>query len=430
VNRVLVSVVLSSFVAPFSTSALGVSLPLVARDLGAASVDSVETLVALTLAVAMFVLPLGRAADLWGHVVVFRMGLLLAMAGFALASLSPNFLMLCGALAVGGVGLAAVFGSNNALLFQAVAPDRRASAVGINSMSVYLGLLTGPFLGGFLAQVSWRAVFLPALALLLASVVLAAGPSARQGRGGESFDWVGAALLALSLALLVLGVSAASPLFTSFGLVASAFTGLYESRQRSPVVDVGLFRSFVFSALLIAAFLNYLSTAALTPALSLLFQEEYGMTPQDAGMLLGLQALAMAISAPLAGRLSDKTSPSAVSAGGAALLAASLFAYSHVALSSPSPHLLFLMGVGFAFFIVPNTTLILLSVPPARRGTASALVAEARVVGQSLSNAVAVNVLRSYSSLPSGVSALLLLLSAVAVATAVLSTARYIAMRL
>jgi MFS family permease len=129
------------------------------------------------------------------------------------------------------------------------------------------------------------------------------------------------------------------------------------------VVDVGLFWSFVFSALLIAAFLNYLSTAALTPALSLLFQEEYGMTPQDAGMLLGLQALAMAISAPLAGRLSDKTSPSAVSAGGAALLAASLFAYSHVALSSPSPHLLFLMGVGFAFFIVPNTTLILLICP-------------------------------------------------------------------
>ncbi len=195
------------------------------------------------------------------------------------------------------------------------------------------------------------------------------------------------------------------------------------------MVDVVLFRSFVFSALLIAAFLNYLSTAALTPVLSLLFQEEYGMMPQEAGMLLALLALVMAVSAPLAGRLGDKTSPSAASAGGAGLLAASLFAYSHVALFSPSPHLLFLMGVGFAFFIVPNTTLILLSVPPARRGTASALVAEARVMGQSLSNAVAVNVLKSYSSLPDGVSALLLLLSAVAVA-AVLSTARYIAMRL
>ncbi len=153
------------------------------------------------------------------------------------------------------------------------------------------------------------------------------------------------------------------------------------SRQRSPVVDVVLFRSSVFSALLIVAFLSYFSTAALMPALSLLFQEECGMTPQDAGMLLGLQALAVAISASLAGRLSDKTSPSAVSAGGAGLLAVSLFAYSHLALSSPSPHLLFLMGVGFAFFIVPDTALVLLSVLPARRGAASALVAEARVVG-------------------------------------------------
>jgi DHA2 family multidrug resistance protein-like MFS transporter len=154
------------------------------------------------------------------------------------------------------------------------------------------------------------------------------------------------------------------------------------------------------------------------------------MTPQEVGMLLALLALAMAISAPLAGRLSDKTSLSAVSARGAAFLAASLFAYSHVALFSPSPHLLFFMGVGFAFFIVPNTTLILLSVPPARRGIASALVVEARVVGQSLSNAMVVNVLKSYSSLRDGVSALLLLLSAVAVAAAVLSAARYIAMRL
>ncbi len=84
-----VSVVLSSFVVPFSTSALVVSLPLVARNLGVASVDSVKALVALTLVVAMFVLPLGMAADLLGHVIVFRMGLFLAVAGFALASLSP-----------------------------------------------------------------------------------------------------------------------------------------------------------------------------------------------------------------------------------------------------------------------------------------------------------------------------------------------------
>jgi hypothetical protein len=81
------------------------------------------------------------------------------------------------------------------------------------------------------------------------------------------------------------------------------------------------------------------------------------------------------------------------------------------------------MGVGFAFFIVPNATLILLSVPPAKRGTASALVAETQVAGQSLSNAVAIEKLLKLS-------ALLLILSAVAVATAVLSTARYIAMRL
>ncbi len=76
-------------------------------------------------------------------------------------------------------------------------------------------------------------MFPPALALLLASVVLGGGPSPRQERG-ECFDWVGAALLALSLALVVLGVSAASPLFTGLGLAALVFTGLYNRRKPSP----------------------------------------------------------------------------------------------------------------------------------------------------------------------------------------------------
>ncbi len=156
---------------------------------------------------------------------------------------------------MGGVGLATVFGSNNALLFQAVASDRRASAVGMNSIVCVSGAPHRSVPGRFLGTGQLEGRVLPALALLLASVVLAGGPSPRQVRGGECFDWVGAALLALSLALLVLGVSSASPLFASLGFAALSFTGLYESWQRSPVVDVGLFRSFVFSALLIMAFL-------------------------------------------------------------------------------------------------------------------------------------------------------------------------------
>lgn len=420
---------MSSFVTPFSVSALSVSLPLVARDLGVGSVDAVWALVLLTLAVAMFVLPLGRAADLLGYLGVFRAGLLVAWAGLVLASLSPSFFLLCASLAVAGVGLAAVFGSNNALLFQAVAPGRRASAVGLNSMAVYVGLLAGPLVGGFLAQFSWRAVFLPAAVLLLASVLLTGGVPVGRTRAVDGFDWAGSALFASSLALIIWGTSTGSLPMAAAGVAALAGAGVYEGVQKSPVVDVGLFRSFVFSASVAAAFLNYLSTAALGPTLSLLFQEEFGMTPQEAGGLLSLQALAMALFAPAAGRLGDRSPLPAVAAGGAALLAVSLFLYANVAVYSPSPPLLFLMGVGFAFFIVPNTTLVLSAVPPSRRGTASALVAEARVVGQSLSNAVAANVLKAYPTLAGGASALLLLLSTVAVLTAVLTLAQYLTRR-
>ncbi|MGC9051262.1 MFS transporter [Pyrobaculum sp.] len=424
-DRALASILASSFVTPFIASALGVTLPALASSFGVPSTATVSLLVALTLAVAVFVLPFGRLADVAGYGRMFRAGLAVAGAGLASAALSPGLEALYGSLLVAGMGLAAVFGSNNALLFHIVPPERRATAVGLNSASVYLGLLAGPAVGGLLAQFSWRLIFAPAAFLILLSYALV-GRVAAAGRAAGGFDVAGSVVLGGSIALVVLGVDAGLWTAAALGAAGLAAAFLLESRREAPVLEVGLFRSVVFSASVAAAFLNYLSTAALSPSLSLLFQEVYKMAPRDAGFMLSLQALAMALLAPVAGRVSDRVSPSAVAALGAGVLAAALYLLSAEPSPTAAPWLLLALGAGFAFFIVPNTTIILSSVPPSRRGTASALVAEARVLGQSLSNAVASYVLRSAPGVAAGVSALTALLAYISVATVFLSLVRHL----
>jgi len=145
--------------------------------------------------------------------------------------------------------------------------------------------------------------------------------------------------------------------------------------------------------------------------------------PGATGAPLSVMFIAIAIFAPLAGRLSDRYQPALLAAAGSAILAAFLFLYFRGALLQWAPLYLFAIGLGFALFIVPNTAMILTSAPP---GVASAMVAEARVLGQSASNSLAAYVLQKAGDLETGVYNLLTLLGYFAVATAALSLARYL----
>ncbi|ABO09371.1 MFS transporter [Pyrobaculum calidifontis] len=418
-HRVL-AIFLTSFVTPFVNSTLSIALPQVAREFGIPPAAAVSLLVVLTLAVAALALPMGRLSDVVGAHRVFRAGLLVALAGLAASSTSPSLYALYAALALMGGGLAAVFGSNNALLVQIAPPGRRASVVGMNSMFVYIGLVSGPLVGGLLASVSWRLIFLPAVVLTALAHLLVGPPPAAPGRGA-GYDWPGALLLSSAVVLLVMGFANVGLALT--GLVLLALAVVLESRREAPILNVRLFKDVVFASSVASAFLNYLSTAALTPALSLLYQSVYGVPPGATGALLSVMSIAMAVFAPLAGRLSDRYQPALLAAAGSAILAASLFLYSRGTPIQWAPLYLFAIGLGFALFIVPNTTIILTSAPP---GVASAMVAEARVLGQSASNSLAAYVLQRAGGLEAGVYDLLTLLGYFAVATAALSLARYL----
>jgi MFS family permease len=265
---------------------------------------------------------------------------------------------------------------------------------------VYLGLSLGPSLGGFLTQqLGWRSIFFVTVALGLVALtfVLRRLEGEWAEARGESFDLMGSVIYALALVSLMVGVSrlptALGGGLIALGALGLAFFVIWELKARSPVLNIRLLtssRPFAFSNL--AALINYGATSAVAFLLSLYLQYIKGLSPQQAGLVLIPQPVVQAVFSPMAGRLSDRIEPRIVASAGMAFTALGLILMILVTPTTPIAAIiarLILLGFGFALFSSPNMNAIMGSVPRRFYGVASGMLGTMRVMGQMLSQGVA-----------------------------------------
>ena len=329
------SVLLTTSVASFSTafmgSALNVALPIIGKTFGMDAVLLGWVATAFTLAIAICLVPFGRAADIHGRMRVFTIGVY----GFLVTSLLCCFAasgpMLIIFRALQGIGAAMMFATSSALLSSAYPPQERGRVLGINVASVYMGLSLGPFLGGILTQnFGWRSVFVVGAALgAVAALVALQNKTDWAEARGERFDWIGTAIYGAAITAVMYGLSRLPDpiggLFVAAGLAGAVGFVAWEGHTPAPVLNLSLFRgnrAFTLSSL--AALINYMATTAVTFLLSLYLQYIKGLTPQAAGVILVAQPIMMAIFSPLAGRLSDRLEARIVASAGMALTAVGL----------------------------------------------------------------------------------------------------------
>ena len=141
-------------------SALNVALPIIGKTFSIDAVSLGWVATAYTLAIAICLVPFGRAADIHGRMRVFTIGVF----GFLITSLLCCFAtsgtMLIAFRAPPGIGAAMMFATSSALLSSAYPPQERGRVLGIDVASVYMGLSLGPFVGGILTQnFGWRSIF-------------------------------------------------------------------------------------------------------------------------------------------------------------------------------------------------------------------------------------------------------------------------------
>jgi EmrB/QacA subfamily drug resistance transporter len=398
---------LSAFTGPFMAASLNLALPPMGRDLDMSASALTWVASAFLLSAAVFTVPFGRIADIYGR----RRILLYGNVVFAVFSLlsavawSPAVLIVSRILQ--GIGSAMLFATSMALLTSVFPPGERGRVLGNNVTAVYLGLALGPFLGGFLTQhFGWRSVFV--VNFLLGMVLVATITWRLRGEwaeaAGESFDRAGALLYGATLVLLMLGFSRL-PHGLGAALLIASLTALggflfWELRARSPMLDLSLFRKnvvFAFSSL--AALIHYAATSAVTFMLSLFLQSVQGRSPQGAGLILVAQPFMMALFSPLAGRLSDRIEPRLLASFGMSLTAAGVFLLSYLQVGTSSVQVvaeLVLLGFGFAFFSSPNTNAVMSSLEKRHLGVGSGILGTMRVLGQNMSMGIVMMMLAFY----------------------------------
>jgi MFS family permease len=272
--------------------------------------------------------------------------------------------------------------------------------MGINITAVYLGLSTGPIIGGLLTQhFGWRSIFAFLVPFGIASLILIKVKikSDWADSKGEKFDWKGSVIYGTALFAFIYGFSklpsTTGRIFLIIAVFLAAAFFIFENRSSNPVFDIGLMlhnRVFAFSG--IAALINYSATSATGFFISLYLQYLKGFDARTAGLVMISQPIAMALLSSPAGKLSDKYNPGAIASIGMGFTAAGLILLCFVTPITPIyaiVALLTLMGIGFGLFSSPNSNAIMSSVENRYLGVASGVVGTMRMVGQMLSMGIA-----------------------------------------
>jgi len=406
-RTVLVVATMASFLTPFMGSSINIALPSIGREFAMDAILLGWVATSYLLAAAVFLVPFGRIADIYGRKKIFTYGISIYTLASLLAALSPSALVLIAFRVLQGIGSAMIFGTGVAMLTSVFPARERGRALGINVAAVYLGLSIGPFLGGLLTQqLGWRSIFLANVPLGLFVIALTLWKLTGEWAEakGERFDGLGSILYILTLVAIMYGFSQLATM-TGVWLVLVGLIGLgafiaWEMRQEHPVFNILLLRTnrtFMFSN--IAALINYSATFAVAFLLSLYLQYVKGLSPQTAGFVMVIQPAVQAAFSPFAGRLSDRVEPQIVSSIGMALTAIGLALFAFINETTALGFIvadLILVGIGFGIFSSPNTNAVMSSVERRYYGVASATVGTMRLVGMMFSMGIAMLIFAVY----------------------------------
>lgn len=399
---ILSAVSVGTFMATLNTSIVNVSLPTIAGDFGVAVTDVEWVVIAYLLATGVLLLTFGRLGDVIGYRRLYVVGFAVFVAFGTVCGFANGVGTLTGMRVVQGIGAAAVQAVGPAIVSRAFDASERGKALGINAISVSVGLALGPTLGGLIAEVSsWRWIFfinLPIGALGLFWVMRVLPKS--EPRPDQTFDLVGAVLAGGMLFSVLLAVVEgadlgwASPTILSLLAVALVLFVAFvvvELRVEQPMFDLGLFAIRPFAAGSFSLFTTFVALLSALFLMPFFLQNGQVLTVLQAGLLITPLSLTTLVVAPLSGSLSDRIGTTVLPTVGLGFVALGIFSLTTMDADTPGFGVvwrLVLVGFGLGIFNSPNQSAIIGSVPRRRLGTASGTIAQMRITGQVLGVAV------------------------------------------
>ncbi|MGH9080200.1 MAG: MFS transporter [Acidimicrobiales bacterium] len=408
---VLSNTTLGVFIAGINQSIVIISLPAIFRGI---HLDPLEPsnigyllwlLQGYMVVTAVLVVTLGRIGDMFGRVRMYNAGFaIFTVASIALAAMpfsgSTGASTLIALRIVQGVGGALLMANSTAILTDAFPPEKRGFAIGFNIIAAVAASFIGLIVGGLLADINWRLVFLVSVPFGLFGTVWAYLKLHDSGvRTRARIDYAGNVTFALGLVLVMVGLTYGLEPYGNHamgwlspwvdaeligGITLLALFAVVESRVTDPMFHIDLFRIRAFLGAALASLLASMGRGGLQFMLILWLQGiwlplhgySFSSTPLWAGIYLVPMSVGFLASGPISGRLSDRYGQRWFSTIGMVVAAITYVLLLALPVNFPYPVfavLILVNGLGVGMFAAPNTTTMMNSVPPADRGAASGM---------------------------------------------------------
>jgi len=365
---------------------VNVALPRIGDDFGAGLGDLQWVVNGYTLTLASFILLGGSLADRFGRKRLFLLGTIWFAVASVLCGIAPNIEMLIGARLLQGVGGALLTPGSLAIISASFTPADRSRAIGAWSGLAGIAGAIGPFLGGWLIQVStWRLVFLINVPLAAAVVWVTRRhvPESVDPTASSKFDLPGTLLGALGLAGLTYASTAggergADPVVVAAGVIGVLSLAGFVWVERTsdhPLVPTGLFASRQFTVANIVTFVVYGSLGAVLFLLVLQLQVVSGFSPLEAGISLLPMTLIMLVLSARSGALAAKIGPRLQMTAGPLIAACGMLLMLRIGPDASYPTdvlpAVVIFGLGMTTLVAPLTATVLAAAPREHAGAAS-----------------------------------------------------------
>jgi EmrB/QacA subfamily drug resistance transporter len=385
---VLSNTTVATLMAALDTNIVLISLPTIGRELpGTNATLLLWILLGYSLFTAVVLLNFGRLSDQFGRVRLYVLGFAVFTAGSLLCGLSQTGLELVLFRLVQAAGAGFLFSNSAAIITDAFPPNERGRALGINQVSIVGGAVSGLVLGGIITStIGWRWIFFVNVPIGIAATLRAridlrelAHPTTK-----PQIDWTGNLVFAGGLSSLLLGTTlGALGQIADVDAIAAVAVGaallllfpLVEARERSPMLDLSLFRNRQFAGSALAMLLNSLARGAFVFVLVFYLQgPPRFLDPFTAGLYLIPLSASLAAFGPVSGWLSDRYGARPFLISGLLISATGFLWLTTLGTGEGFLQLLpplVLAGAGMGLFAAPNRAAMMTAVPPSRRGVAS-----------------------------------------------------------
>ena len=403
----IAAILLAIAMSVLDSTIVNVALPSIARDFEATAAASIWVVNAYQLAILMLLLPLASLGEIVGYRRVSQVGIAVFTLASCACALAPSLPMLSIARVVQGLGAAGIMSVTPALVRFTYPHASLGRAIGINALVVATSAAIGPTLASaVLAVAHWRWLFGINIPIGIVALTIALYTWPESERSERRLNLAGTLLYAGAFGMLLSGLQSlahhAATALAALQIAAGVLLGIalvrHELPRASPLVPFDLLRRPIFTLSVATSVCSF--TAQMAAFVSLPFEiQRLGHSAVETGLFMTPWPAALALAAPVAGRLADRH-PAGI-LGGLGLL---VTAMGLVLLAFYTPDgtafgwawRMGLCGLGFGFFQAPNNRTIMSSAPRALSGAAGGMLSVARLTGQTLGAASVALLFRAY----------------------------------